>query len=518
MPGDVHEECGLALVNLPGELSKYPKGGAAPYLVQMLLQQQHRGQLGAGITTFNKDRLQIIDTRRDIGTVSEVFKLGHVTRHKSVMERYKGLKGIGHARYATSGQDDKIYAQPFERHHGRKWKWFSFCFNGNIANYSDLKKELEKAKYHLVREVDTELIMHYIAKQMLGETKINLEDAFHNISLLFDGAYNILFLNAEGDLIALRDPYGIRPLSYVKSDEGMAAVASEGCGLYQFGEKYQSLKPGEMLFVQNGNVEVKKYANSKGSAHCMFEYVYFSHPSSILDGVSVYEARWRLGEELAKAEPLEVNSKDYIVIPVPDTATPAAHAYGNHLGLPVREGLLRNRYVGRTFIQTTNREERVKEKYTLNKAVIKGKKLIVVEDSIVRGTTTKGLVKYLRQEGKVEEVHIRVGCPPIKYPCFYGIDMSTMSELIAPNHMGKDETSENSGDISENSVEKIRQTVGADSLVYLPVKSLVKGIGHDKKSLCTACLTGEYPTPCGRKLLEKARQNFAQKGNKRTYE
>ncbi len=518
---EVHEECGIAAAALPAKsLKSAPKGGAAFYIVKMLLQQQHRGQLSAGLATYSQERRELIRTHRNLGTVREAFRLAHSGKAASLFEHYSGISGIGHVRYSTSGSNELSCVQPFERRHGRMWKWFSVAFNGNIANYAELKQQLEKSKYHLVREVDTEVIMHFIAKSFLGEKRREMADAFSELPQTFDGAYNIVYLNAEGTVVALRDPLGFKPLCYSIDGEDGIFAASESCALTNVAaDNIHSLEPGQMLIVEDGSARVERFAKSKQKAHCMFEWVYFSNPASIIDGKNVYEARWNLGKGLAKIETLNVNSEDYIVVPVPDTARPAADALAHSLGIPSMEGLLRNRYIGRTFIEGEERARLVKDKYTVNKPVLRGKKVLLVEDSIVRGTTTKGLVNYIRREANPKEIHVRVTCPPIKCPCFYGIDMSTMTELIAPRHMGREEINATGVDASEKAIEGIRQEIGADSLLYLPIKSMLRGIDAERgeHDLCRACLSGEYPTACGKVLLEKAKAAMRKGSTKRTY-
>ncbi|MBI2598263.1 MAG: amidophosphoribosyltransferase, partial [Candidatus Diapherotrites archaeon] len=412
MSEEARHECGLAAISLGDPLEKYPQGGAAYYLYRMLLQQQNRGQLAAGITTFNENREQVIDTYRKLGLVNEAFSSHIHEKSRAIMKKYEGTKGIGHIRYATCGLDDESYAQPFERHHGRRWKWFAFAFNGNIANFGPLKAQMEKDDYRLVRNIDTELILHHLEHQFRGDSKKTLPEVFANISDLFDGAYNIVFINATGHVAAIRDPQGFRPLSYAIEDDKVA-IASESCALKNLGmENVKSVNPGEMVIVENNHTEVKQFAKPKKISRCMFEWVYFANAASVIDERSVYQARWRLGEELAKSETLNINEKDFIVVAVPDTAKPAADAFAHSLGLPSKEGLLRNRYVGRTFIEGSGREERVREKYNLNVPIVEGKKVILIEDSIVRGNTSKPLVDYIKKTGKAKEVHVRVSCPP----------------------------------------------------------------------------------------------------------
>jgi amidophosphoribosyltransferase len=519
MSEDLKHSCGIAAVYLPKPLSSYSLGGCVPFLYKMLLRQQNRGQLSAGVTTYNCDRQQLIDTYKKAGLVSEVFWTRMKPKFEGILRSYKGDRGIGHVRYATFGADDEGLAQPFERHHGRKWKWFSFAFNGNIANYHELKQEVEKKQYHLVRNADTELLLLLLADEHKGERKKPLDTVFENISGRIDGAFSLAYLNAEGALAVVRGPLGIRPVSYV-IDDNMVAAASESHALMnETRNGIKSLKPGEMILVQDGTVEVKKYTESKRCAHCMFEWVYFANPSSAIDGVSVYESRWRLGQQLAKAEPLEVNSDEFVVVGVPDTAKPAADSYAHELGVPSMEGLVRNRYVGRTFIEGRDRSKRAREKYTVLKPVVKGKKVLLIEDSIVRGTTGRALINYIREYGGAKEIHVRVSCPPIRFPCFYGIDMSTLDELVAARLSQKDER-ERKGkeDLNEKVVEEIRKEINADSLSYLKIESLVKALRMPREKLCMACLTGEYPTPKGRELVAKAEKDFGKGSSKRTYE
>lgn len=511
MSGEVKDECGVAAVYLPKKKKDSYDRGAAYHLYKMLLQMQNRGQLSAGITTYNQHRNQLIDTYRKRGSVIEAFATKIRPKARAILRKYDGDRGIGHVRYTTSGGDELGAAQPFERHHGRKWKWFSFAFNGNLANFSDLKKELEKKQYHLVRNLDTEVILHFLEKEQLGERKKSPKEIFKNLSNKFDGAFNIVFLNAEGTLVAMRDPLGIRPLCYAISDDFVGA-ASESVALNNFVPNgIKDIQPGEMLILENGKAKIERFAESKKTAHCMFEYVYFANASSVLDDRSVYQTRWRLGVELAKQEILKVNPEEYIVVPVPDTSKPAADAYAHTLGLPVMEGLIRNRYVGRTFIEGKDRKERIKEKFNINKSVLKDKKVILVDDSIVRGSTSNAIVEYLRKNGKAKEIHMRVSCPPIRSPCFYGIDMSTIGELIANRHSAKEDLQkEGLEDVSKEVIDKIAKEIGVDSLKYMTIEGLVKSIGlpKGKDELCLACITGKYPTKHGQELRVKALDRF----------
>ncbi len=511
MSGEVKDECGVAAVFLPDNKKKHPFGGASFYLYKMLVQMQNRGQLSAGITTYNSQRDQLINTFKKRGAVSEVFATKIRPKARAIMNKYSGTAGIGHVRYTTSGGDDAGAAQPFERHHGRKWKWFSFAFNGNLANFVDLKKQLEEKQYHLVRNLDTEIILHFLEKGQIGDRKKSKEEVFKNASQKFDGAYNIVYIDAEGTLVAMRDPHGIRPMCYAITDDFVGA-ASESVALTKFVDNgIKDLKPGEMLLVKDGKPEIKQYTEPKKTAHCMFEYVYFANASSIIDGRSVYQTRWRLGVELAKQESMKIEGDDWVVVAVPDTAKPAADAYAHTLGIPAMEGLIRNRYVGRTFIEGSDRAERIKEKFNVNIPILKGKKVILVDDSIVRGSTSESIVEYIMKKGKPKELHMRVSCPPIRSPCFYGIDMSTMGELIANRHSTKAEMHKKGyEDLSQDVVDKIAKEIGVKTLRYMTLDGLVKSIGlpNGKQDLCMACLTGEYPTPYGEKLRVKALDRF----------
>ncbi len=514
MGGEVKDECGIAAVFLKKDCKVQ---NVVPVLYRLLINMQNRGQLSAGMTTFNQDRRQIIDTYKDLGPVAEVFKLNNRLKKGALFFRYKGSKGIGHTRYATCGADNKNLAQPFERHHGRKWKWFSFCFNGNLANYTELKQQLMKKKvdYHIIHDNDTEIIMHYLSREFKGSKEPKMTKVFSNLSKIFDGAYNIAYMNAKGDMAIIRDPLGIRPLCYGETD-GMFLVASESNALINCGvEDFRSLDPGEMIHIKNGKVQIKRYAPSKRKAHCMFEWVYFANVSSKLNNVSVYQVRTRLGKKLAELEPLKIDD-DFVVVPVPDTSKPMGDSMAFHLKVPVKEGLIRNRYVGRTFIEGQSREDRIRDKFTVMREILKGKKVLLVDDSIVRGLTCKKLISYLKEVGGAKEVHLRVSCPAIIAPCFYGIDMSTVSELMVPHYL-KDICKDK---VDEKMCAKIAKKIGADSLVYMTKQGLLEALGLPKEDLCMACLDCKYPTQWGKKLFRKALNDFKKKKvpKKRTYE
>ncbi len=519
--GELQHECGIAAIyHLPSDRPSplAPANGpdqVSRLMPRLLLDLQNRGQLAAGFTTYLPHREQLLHTYKQIGTVIEAFRLNHQAKYESIMRQYAGRAAIGHVRYATCGANDLSYAQPFDRHHGCKWKWFSFAFNGQLANFAELRADLlATADYHLTRETDTEIIMHYLSQELRGDRRPDLVEVFRNLSRKFDGAYNIVWLNAMGDMVVLRDPRGFRPLCYAQ-DGPLFAAASESVALANLGFRdIRSLAPGEMVLIQDNRLRLERFAPRQRPAHCFFEWIYFANVASTLDERSVYLSRSALGKELARQErelgkvPLDA---DTIVVPVPDTGKAAADAMAYELGLRSVEGLMRNRYVGRTFIEGENRASRAKLKYTPLPEVLAGKRVLLIEDTIVRSTTLKSLLHHIRDRGKAREVHVRVACPPIIAPCFYGIDMSTVRELFAPRFMKK-------ARITEEEQYAMAAELEADSLFYLPLEAVARCIGLDADQLCRACLTGQYPTLKGEQLYQLAlrNRNGAPKG--RTYE
>lgn len=523
---ELHHECGIvAVYHLPGERISplCPEQGpeqVSRLVPRMLLDIQNRGQLAAGMTSYNPTRDQLIDTHKDVGSVTEVFRLAHPTGCEALMQEYAGRAAIGHVRYATCGADDRGYAQPFERHHLIKYKWFSFAFNGQLANYQDLRERLlSDADHHLARESDTEILMHELSRELSGDLRPSLADMMRNVSRRFDGAYSLVFLNAQGDMLVARDPLGIRPLVYAKEGP-LFAAASESVALLNLGfqpENIQSLLPGQAITITaDGRFEVERFSPSGRRAHCFFEWVYFANVASTLDDRSVYVSRTALGVELARLEtkdgrvPLD---KETIVVPVPDTSKAAADSMAFELGVQSMEGLIRNRYAGRTFIEGgEGRRKKAETKYTPLREVLHGRRVFLVEDSIVRSTTMRVLLDRLRTFGGAREIHVRVACPPIIAPCFYGIDMSTIGELFAPKYAPD-------GQLTDETLQKMAADLGADSLRYLPVEAVARAIGFAGDQLCQACITGRYPTPWGQQLYGLAVENSRHgTGNGRTYE
>ena len=518
---ELHHECGIAAIYhfdspTPSPLSPYDPENVSWLMPRMLLDLQNRGQLAAGFSTFNPQRDKILDTYKQIGTVIEAFRLNHKAKCESIMTSYAGRAAIGHVRYATCGTNDRDHAQPFERKHGCKWKWFAMAFNGQLANFTELRDELlTLADYHLTRNLDTEIIMHYLSYELRKDERPDLLQVFRNLSRRFDGAYNLVYLNAMGDMAILRDPKGFRPLCYAQNGP-LFAAASESVALANVGfQNIQSLEPGEMIIIQDNELRIERYAPRQVPSHCFFEWIYFANVASTLDECSVYLSRAALGKELALQEhqigrvPLD---DDTVVVPVPDTGKAAADAMAFELGLPSVEGLMRNRYVGRTFIEGTNRTDRVRMKYTPLREVLEGKRVLLIEDTIVRSTTLKSLLHHIRERGGAREIHVRVACPPIVAPCFYGIDMSTVKELFAPRFM-------RGARITEEEQQAMANELGADSLYYLPLEAVARCIGFPDDRLCRACITGKYPTPTGEKLYELAvRNRHNGDTNGRTYE
>ncbi|MDD3984826.1 MAG: amidophosphoribosyltransferase [Methanobacterium sp.] len=422
---------------------------------------QHRGQESAGISTYNNEK---ISTFRGMGLVCDVF-------NKNNMECIEGNIGIGHVRYSTTGKSKIENSQPFSTEFDSGT--IAIAHNGDIINSSEIKNKLEKLGYKFESTTDSEIICHLL-KEEYSKTQ-EMADAIRNITKTLLGSYSIVIL-INNNLFAVRDPHGIKPLSIGKKED-LTLVASETVAFDVVGAEYlRDVEPGEIIHI---NKQLKSYklpiADKPRKAHCIFEYIYFARPDSILEGIPVYDVRLNIGRALSREFPADAD----VVMPIPDSAITAAIGYSRESGLGYGEGLIKNRYVGRTFIMPTQeeRESSVKLKMNPIKTELKDKSIILVDDSIVRGTTSKSLVKLLREAG-VKEIHLRVGCPPIISPCYYGIAMATKKELIA----------------SDKEIEEIRNILDVDSLGYLSLKSLVDSIGIENNNLCMGCLTGEYPT------------------------
>jgi amidophosphoribosyltransferase len=417
---------------------------------------------------------------------------------KRIIESCTGIAGIAHTRYSTSGkQDDIIEAlaevQPFERPHARLWKRFALAFNGNLANYEELKDEMTKGnEYNLSTSVDTELLVNLLALNLKNQShendkKPNLFDVVKSVMSRLDGAYNVVSIFADGDLVAFRDPLGIRPMVWGENEE-MYAIASETVALDNIGiRNYQDVLPGECIIINEQGVKRERLLQTASRA-CQFEYVYFARSNSVIDGTSVYTTRERLGLELAKIEPLK-NKLDnsYLVVPAPWTGITASEIFAENLKIRHRVSVTKSDAV-RGFINEKSERARImRSTYNINRQPVSGKKVILIDDSIVRGETSRILIAALREAGATE-VHLRLTEPPIKYPCFYGVDFPTSKELIANRA-----TKEFEGSIAKE--------IGADSVVFQTLEGLKRALG--RIDLCTACLTGEYPTSCGQKRFKE---------------
>lgn len=459
-----------------------------PMLMKSLMDLQNRGQLSAGISTYNDERKRTIQTYKNNGKVDEVFQVNHRNKFNDLKANYAGHIGIGHTRYATSGDDSDSLAQPFERPHGRLSKWFSIAFNGNLANYSSLKLQLESVGYNMTYDSDTEVIMHYLSREMQKNTpteELNFKDILSRLDTEFDGAWNLCFVNGEGRFFASRDKHGFHPLSYGVGDN-FVIVASESTVITNLHLTAYDIPPGSMLTTNDTGFDIVPYIPIEHS-FCFFEYIYFANNTSVQDDVSMYSTREQIGRTLASEEILNTKDKEYIVVPVPDTSYVAGNEYASELQLPYILAIIKNHQVGRTFISGQDRMEKIRLKFSFVKEKLKGKRIILIDDSIVRGSTLRGLVSVLKDWCEVAEVHVRIGCPPIVAPCFYGIDFPTIEELYA----GKD--APNAEDFN------------ADSLKYISMNGLLNSINKDSHELCTSCISNVYPTSVGRERYEKVK-------------
>ncbi len=500
--GDIHEFCGICAASTPGKNAGFD-------LYQMMKDLQHRGQAGAGFSTFDPERKILLRTFKRTGLVEEVFGGADEERFSDILRDFGGSLGIGHTRYGTSGSLTSRHVQPFERVHGVTYKWFAFGFNGHIANRPELESGITSHGYHLMLDTDTEVMMHYLSKH-LSDTKGDLKEMFSRLSQDFDGAYNITFIDALGNLVAVRDPWGIRPLSSVVTDEG-AFVASETCALYrQASQGLRPIMPGEMAILKDGEIEYQRYAQPRRKSLCFFEFLYFASVTSTLDNISVYETRKRCGQELARIETQDINDRDWVVIPVPNTARPIANSYAKAVGYPqiYDEGLIAVGK-GRTFIDEGDRSAKVRRKFLPIPSVIRGKKVIVIDDSIVRSTTMATLVKYhLKEVGGAKEVHVRIATPPIIAPCYYGIDMRSFEELIASKYQDRI----HNGVLEQSALDELAETINAESLIYMTHEGLIKALGLPRSEICMACLDRNYPTPFGKDLDRESYDNFLRTG------
>lgn len=465
------------------------------YLYSGLIAQQHRGQESTGIS--------IMKTGGEIFTYKKKGLVSKVLSNK-ILSQFWGNIGIGHNRYATTGSQEFTstdYMQPF--HLKNNELEFSFAFNGTIPNYAELKQKLEDMGRVFITNTDTEVIAQFIASIAIGSE--DWPEILRMASKFMDGSYSLILLTSDADIYAMRDPLGFKPLCIgeLKTEErNLYFVSSESCGLDAVGAKFiRDVQPGEIVHLSHQkDIHSELIIKADRTALCQFEFVYFARPDSVIDRVSVAEARVSLGTYLAKNDPLLRDPsfrKDAIVVPVPDSGRSVAVGYANEAKIPYIEGLMKNRYVWRTFIMPgqQRRESAVKEKLNPIKSFVKDKHVILLDDSIVRGTTTAQIIRLIREAG-AKSVNVRISCPPVIRPCYMGIDFPTTSELIAGRFK------ELYGD---NFIEEIRKKIGADSLQYQKIEDLMKAITKDENELCLACLTGKYPLKSVQKIIELER-------------
>ena len=454
---EIREECGI--FGIYGSAKDGLDVSRLAYFALYAL--QHRGQESCGIAVDNQG---VLSFHRDMGLVSEVF-------NNAVLDTLKGRLAVGHVRYSTAGGSLCENVQPMiaESRFGR----MVLAHNGNLANHDALRQDLYESGETFISSNDTELVIKLIARYQAMEG--SPEKAIAKLMGASKGAYAIVLM-MQGKVIGFRDPYGIRPLCIGKLKNSYV-FASESCVFDTIGAEFvRDVLPGEIITLDDDGMHSHRVDNKEKSALCVFEYVYFARPDSFIDGISVNEARLQAGRILAQEHPVEAD----LVIGAPDSALTAAIGYSRESGIEYGHGLIRNRYVGRTFIQPKQelREAAVRIKFSAMKSEVQGKRVIMVDDSIVRGTTTRIIVQMLKDAG-AKEVHMRISSPPVKFPCYYGIDTATSSQLIA-NRM---------------SVDEIRQMIGADSLAYLSLGGLLNVPVGLKCGLCDACFTGNYCIP-----------------------
>ena len=449
----IHEECGVF-----GVIADKPVN-VAGICYYGLYALQHRGQESCGIVV-NDDGLFV--SHKDLGLVSEVFT------GDTISSLPKGTMAVAHTRYGTTGGTSRNNCQPIEVNHqkGR----MAIAHNGNLSNAAELRSALELSGAIFHTSSDTETIAYIVTKERL--TAPSIEEALSRAMNTLDGAYSLILMSPQ-KLICARDPYGFRPLCYGKTKEGMYVVASESCAISAVGAEFiRDVEPGEILiFSRDGIVSRGEHCHTKKKTLCIFEYIYFSRPDSVIDGRSVHAARFAAGRILAQEHPADAD----VVIGVPDSGLDAALGYSSETGIPYGIGLIKNKYIGRTFIAPGDRFDQVKIKLSAVEEVVKNKDIVLVDDSIVRGTTCERIVSLLKEAG-ANRIHMRVSAPQFLYPCFYGTDIDSQENLISCHH----------------SVQEISEMIGVDSLGFLPLKSLQELSGN--MEYCSACFDGRYPT------------------------
>ena len=451
----IHEECGVFGVIAPEPCN------VANLAYYGLYSLQHRGQESCGIVV-NDDG--VFSSHKDLGLVNEVFSSDELAKLP------KGRMAVGHVRYGTTGATNRNNCQPIEVNH-QKGK-MALAHNGNLTNAEKLRSELELSGAIFHTTSDTETIAYIIIRERLRTN--SMEKAVSAAMKVLDGAYSLVLMSPQ-KLICARDPYGFRPLCYGKTLEGAYVIASESCALSAVGAEYiRDVEPGEIIaFTDDGVTSYREHCHVCDKRTCIFEYIYFARPDSVIDNVSVYEARLRAGRILAKHHPTDAD----VVIGVPDSGLDAALGFSQESGIPYGMGLVKNKYIGRTFIAPEQelRLDQVRIKLSAIETSVKGKRVVLIDDSIVRGTTSQRIVKLLREAG-AKEIHMRISAPPFLHPCYYGTDIDSEENLIAFHH----------------TVEEIAKIIGVDSLGYLATDELRELAGND--DYCSACFTNEYPT------------------------
>lgn len=448
--GKPREECGVFGIYAPGE-------DVAKLTFFGLFTLQHRGQESAGIGVLDGKKYSLY---KKMGLVNQIFD-------EEKISKLKGHIAVGHNRYSTTGTSNIKNAGPFVSR--RKMETFIVAHNGNIVNAARLKKVLERKGNKFKSTCDTEVVAQIIADSKHKDPAKKIFSTMYKI----DGAYSLI-IGTKNELIGVRDPLGFRPLVLGRLN-GHYVLASESCAFPEIGAKLiRDIKPGEVVVINEKGIKSYQFSHKKRASFCIFEYVYLARPDSIMNTKSVYLTREKLGKLLAKEHPAKAD----IVIPVPDSSVPGAIGFSQQSGIEYREGLIKNRYIARTFIfpDQRMRELGVKMKLSPLREVVAGKNIVLVDDSIVRGTTVLKIVRLLKEAG-VKKIHVRITAPPIKNPCFYGVDMPRKEDFIANN---KD-------------VEEIRSQIEADSLGYLSVEKMIEATGLSENALCTACFTGNYP-------------------------
>ena len=448
------EECGVFGIFAPGE-------DVARITFFGLFALQHRGQESAGIAVSDGKRIKIT---KGMGLVTQIF-------NEEAIEKLPGDSAIGHTRYSTTGSSILCNAQPLTT--ASKVGDIAVAHNGNLVNTAKLKAELEAEGCVFETTNDSEVIAQLLAKLHTGCIEETVRQAMGRLQ----GAYSLVVLTPD-KLIGVRDPYGVRPLCLGRINGSKYVLASESCALVPVGAQYlREVEPGEIIVIDRDGQREYQAVPTIRHATCLLEFIYFSRPDTMLYNRSLHLARRRMGHELFREHPAP---DAQVVIPIPDTGIPAALGYAEASRIPYGEGVIKSRYIQRTFIQPSQRmrEMGAKMKYSPLKDTLDGKRVVMVDDSIVRGTTTDKLVRMLYEAG-AREVHVRITAPPVKHPCYYGIDMANQKDLVAANH----------------SIDEIRRMIGATSLGYLSLEGVVRAIGMGKESFCRACFDGKYPIP-----------------------